>query len=186
VLLADCSEWEPNINDAAYLAWSRAVVIRAAYGDAHDDAAWYGGARRAALHKGGAQFLGVYQYLVAGQDGAAQAQAFHHLVGPIQPSEVFIADFEQGSHSMLSSWYNTMLSLYGKGIAPYLWTYTGLSFGEANGALPVQWIADYSTEPSSPHLLWQFTDAYQVPGVGTADCSRFNGSIAQLAAHAYH
>ena len=185
VLLADCSEWEPNINDAAYLAWSRAVVIRAAYGDAHDDAAWYGGARRAALHKGGAQFLGVYQYLVAGQDGAAQAQAFHHLVGPIQPSEVFIADFEQGSHAMLTSWYNTMLSLYGKGIAPWLWTYTGVNFGAANGALPVQWIADYSTEPSSPHLLWQFTDAYQVPGVGTADCSVFHGTVAQLAAHAY-
>jgi len=99
---------------------------------------------------------------------------------------VFIADFEQGSHAMLSSWYNAMLSLYGKGIAPYLWTYTGLSFGQANGALPVQWIADYSTEPSSPHLLWQFTDAYAVPGVGTADCSRFAGTIGQLAAHAYH
>jgi len=185
-MCADISEFQSNINDAAYLAWSRAVVIRALYGANHVDAAWYGGARRAALHKGGAQFLGIYIYLVAGQDGGAQAQAFHHLVGPIQPGEVFIADFEQGSHAMLSSWYNAMLSLYGKGIAPYLWTYTGLSFGAANGALPVQWLADYSTEPSSPHLLWQFTDSYAVPGVGTADCSRYGGTIAQLAAHAYH
>ena len=161
-------------------------MIRAAYGSQHDDKAWYGGQRRALLHKGGALFVGLYQYLVAGQDGGAQAQAFHRIVGPIQHGEVFIADFEVGNHAMLTSWYNTMLKLYGKGIAPYLWTYTGLSFGQANGALPVQWIADYSTEPSSPHLLWQFTDAYHVPGVGVADCSLFRGSIGQLAAHAYH
>ena len=186
VLLADASEWQSNIDDAAYLQWSKAIAIRAAYGGQHDDRAWYGGQRRAALHKGGAQFVGIYAYLVAGQDGGAQAQAFHRIVGGIQHGEVFIADFEEGSHAMLTAWYNTMIKLYGKGIAPYLWTYTGFDFGRANGALPVQWIADYSTEPSSPHLLWQFTDAYQVPGVGTADCSRFNGTIAQLAAHAYH
>jgi len=186
VLVCDASEYQSDINDAAYLAWSRAIVVRALYGANHVDAAWYGGARRAALHKGGVQFLGLYMYLVAGQDGGAQAQAFHRIVGPIQPGEVFIADFEEGSHAMLTSWYNAMISLYGKGIAPYLWTYTGVNFGAANGALPVQWLADYSTEPSSPHLLWQFTDSYAVPGVGTADCSRYGGTIAQLAAHAYH
>ena len=52
-LLADISEWQPDLNDAAYLKWSRALVIRAAYGDAHDDQAWYGGARRAAFWAGG-------------------------------------------------------------------------------------------------------------------------------------
>ena len=117
---------------------------------------------------------------------ASQAGAFHALVGAIQPGEVFVADFEEGAKPMLSAWYTEMLALYGAAIAPYLWTYTGLSFGQANGALPVQWIADYSTEPSTPHLLWQFTDSYAVPGVGTADCSRFAGTIAQLAGHAYH
>jgi Glycosyl hydrolases family 25 len=185
-LLADVSEWNPDIADATYLRWSRAIVVRALYGDAHDDAAWYGGTRRAALHAGGARFVGCYQYLVAGQDGAAQARAFHQLVGAIQPGEVFIADFEEGAHALLTAWYNEMLTLYGDGIGPYLWTYTGLNFGEANGALPVQWLADYtSAEPTSPHKLWQFTDSYQVPGVGTCDCSVFHGSIDELAALAY-
>ena len=107
-------EWHSNIDDAAYLAWSRAVVIRAAYGSQHDDKAWYGGQRRALLHRGGAAFVGMYMYLVAGQDGGAQAQAFHRIVGPIQPGEVFIADFEEGSHAMLTAWYNGMLSCTGK------------------------------------------------------------------------
>lgn len=184
--LCDISEFEPDIADAAYLAWSKAIIIRALYGDAHDDAAWYGGARRADLHKGGVRFLGVYQYLVAGQSGAAQAQAFHKLVGAIQPGEVFIADLEEGNHTLLTSWYNAMISLYGSGISKYLWTYTGLAFGEANGILPVQWIAAYqSSEPSSAHKLWQFSDSYSVPGVGKCDCSVFHGTIDQLAALAY-
>lgn len=186
VLMADISEFDPDIADAAYLQWSQAIVIRAAFGDAHDDQAWYGGQRRALLHQGGAKFLGIYQYLVGSQSGQAQAQAFHGLVGAIEPGEVLIADFEEGTHAMLTAWYNEMLVLYGQGIKPWLWTYTGLSFGQANGALPVQWLADYTAlEPSSQHLLWQFTSSYQVPGVGTADCSLYHGTINQLAALAY-
>lgn len=181
VLLADVSEFEPSIADAAYLAWSQAIVIRAAYGAQHDDRAWYGGQRRALLHQGGARFLGIYQYLVAGQDGAAQADVFAGLVGKLQPGEVLIADFEEGQHAMLTAWYNRMLS---HGYPQrFLWTYAGLNFGQANGALPVEWIAAYGqAEPASPHKLWQFTDAFQVPGVGLADCSVFHGTIDQLAA----
>jgi hypothetical protein len=181
VLLADVSEFQPDIADALYLAWSKAIVIRAAYGDQHDDHAWYGGARRDALHAGGVRFLGIYQYLVAGQDGAAQADAFHRLVGGLRPGEVLIADFEEGQHGMLTAWYNRMLTLGYP--ARYLWTYSGLNFGQANGALPVEWIAAYGqSEPDSPHKLWQFTSTFSVPGVGTADCSIFHGSIDDLAA----
>jgi len=186
VLLADISEFQPQVADSAYLAWSKAIVIRALYGAAHDDKAWYGGQRRDLLHAGGARFVGIYQYLVAGEDGAAQAQAFHDLVGPIRPGEVLIADYEEGQRAMLTAWYNRMHQLYGTPVAPYLWTYSGLNFGAANGVLPVEWIAAYqSAEPASSHTLWQFTDAYTVPGVGTADCSVFHGTIDQLAALAY-
>ena len=185
-LLADVSEFQAEIADAAYLAWSRAVVIRALYGDAHDDGAWYGGQRRALLHAGGARFLGIYAYLVAGQSPAAQARAFRSLVGGIQPGEVFIADFEEGAKPLLTQWYDEMLALYGAAIRPYLWTYTGLWFGESAGVLPVEWVAAYqAAEPSTPHRLWQFTDSFPVPGVGTADCSLFRGSIDELAALAY-
>jgi hypothetical protein len=183
-LLADVSEFQPDIADAAYLAWSKAIVIRAAYGTAHDDKAWYGGQRRALLHSGGAQFVGIYQYLVAGQDGAAQANVLHGIVGALRKGEVLIADFEEGGKPMLTAWYNRMLQLGHP--AEFLWTYSGLNFGQANGALPVQWLAAYQgAEPASPHTLWQFTSSYPVPGVGPCDCSVFHGSITDLAALAY-
>lgn len=183
-LLADVSEFQPNVDDAAYLQWSKAMCIRAAYGDAHDDSAWYGGARRDALHAGGALFVGIYQFLVAGQDGTAQANALADLVGPLRKGEVLIADFEQGDKAMLKAWYTRMIQRgYG---SMHLWTYTGLDFGQAQGVLPVDWIAAYGqAEPSSKHTLWQFTSQYQVPGVGTADCSVYHGTVEQLAALAY-
>lgn len=186
VLMADVSEWEPDVNDPVYLAWSQAAAIRALYGAAHVDGAWYGGQRRADLHAGGARVVLIYQYLRASQSGASQAQAFRQLVGDIQPGEVFVADFEEGSHQLLTDWYNAMIAGYGQAIGPYLWTYTGLYFGEQAGALPVQWLADYSAaEPATPHVLWQFTDGYLIPGVGRADCSLFHGTIDQLAALAW-
>lgn len=186
VLMADVSEFQANIADAVYLKWSKAIAIRALYGDAHDDKAWYGGQRRTLLHSGGARVVLIYQYLVASQSGAPQAAAFRKLVGAIRPGEIFVADYEEGDRSVLTSWYDSMLSLYGKSIAPYLWTYTGESFGRAHSTLPVEWIAAYqSAEPSSPHRLWQFTDSYSVPGVGKCDASVFHGSIDELAALAY-
>lgn len=186
VILADISEFQPSLADAIYLAWSRAVVIRALYGDAHEDHAWHGGQRRDLLHVGGARFLGIYAYLVAGQSGAQQARAFHSLVGAPRPGEVFIADFEEGAGSVLEEWRAEMLALYGTAFRPWLWTYAGLYFGESRGVLPVEWIAAYGqAEPSTRHRLWQFTDAYPVPGVGTADASVWHGTIDELAAIAW-
>jgi hypothetical protein len=182
IYLADVSEYQPDIDDATYVAWSHGIMIRALYGDAHVDGAWYSGARRSGLHAAGIQFLGIYQYLVSGQSGTSQAQAFHNLVGPIQNGEVFVADFEEGDKSMLTAWHNEMIALYGSSITKYLWTYTGLDFGESAGVLPVQWIASYgSSEPSTPHTLWQFSDSYSVPGIGTCDCSQYDGTMSQLA-----
>jgi hypothetical protein len=183
-LMADVSEFQSDIIDSVYLIWSQAIIIRAAFGAAHDDRAWYGGQRRAALHAGGAKFIGIYQYLVAGQDGATQARAFARLVGALQPGEVLIADFEEGQKAMLTAWYNEMLALGYPN--QYLWTYTGLNFGTLHDVLPVQWIAAYQgIEPSSPHILWQFTDNLSIPGVGTTDCSVYHGTIDQLAGLAY-
>jgi hypothetical protein len=183
-LLADISEFQADLADPLYLAWSKAIVIRAAYGDAHDDKAWYGGQRRDLLHKLGARFLGIYQYLVAGQDGAAQADALAALVGKLRPGELLIADFEEGAHPVLTAWYNRMLA-HGY-LARFLWTYTGYNFGEANGASDAEWVAAYGQgEPATPHKLWQFTSSFPVPGVGAADCSVFHGTIDELAALAY-
>lgn len=186
--LADISEFQSDISDPRYLAWSKAIIIRAMYGDAHDDAAWYGGARRADLHAGGAEWLGIYQYLVAGQDAAAQAHALVHLLGDLREGEIPICDLEEGSGDQAGRWAEWRAVI--EDAYPQLkrtpsggpWLYSGLDFAAAHGLHP-QWVAAYQgTPPAMPHVLWQFSDSYPVPGVGIADCSLFNGSVAELRA----
>lgn len=185
VLLADVSEFQPQIADPLYLAWSKAIIIRAAYGDQHDDRAWYGGARRDALHAVGVRFLGIYQYIVASQDPVAQAHALIRLVGKLRPGEKIIGDWEEGSGNQRARRDAWNIAIHaGLGDAP--WSYSGLNFASSAGLAPVDWVAAYqSAEPSVAHKLWQFTDVFAVPGVGTADCSLFHGTIDQLAALAY-
>lgn len=186
VLLADVSEFQPDIADATYLnSFSKAIIIRAMYGDQHDDRAWYGGARRADLLAAGAQFLGIYQYVVSGQDVTAQARAFCQLLGHLNPGEYLIADIEEGSGNLQGTWQTWAQVVQAElGFAPA--NYSGEFFASAHGLQPVDWVAAYGTrEPGVPHVLWQFTGSYAIPGVGTADCSLFHGSIADLRALAY-
>ena len=185
VLLADVSEFQQDINDAAYLKWSKAIVIRAAYGAQHTDHAWFGGQRRDLLHAGGARFVGIYQYVVAGQDPARQAAALVSLIGKLRPGEKIIADIEEGSGNLRDTWRIWSSEVAGAtGDDP--WVYSGLNFASVHGLAPVNWVAAYQrAEPSPRHALWQFTDKFAVPGVGSADCSLFHGTIDQLAALAH-
>jgi hypothetical protein len=184
VLLADISEFQPEVTDQLYAAWSKAIVIRAAYGAAHDDKAWYGGQRRDQLHSYGIRFLGIYQYVVAGQDPVRQAGVLGSLIGTLRPGEKIIGDFEEGAGDQAHRrdlWAARISQL---GAAP--WIYSGLNFAAAHGLAPADWVAAYQgAEPAPAHKLWQFTDAFQVPGVGTADCSVYHGTIGQLAALAW-
>ena len=184
VLLADVSEFQPDIADATYLRWSKAIVIRALYGT-RVDKAWYGGARRDALHAGGARFIGIYAYIRGGQDVTAQAKALISLLGHLRPGEKVIADIEEGTGSQQARWV-TWAKTVNAALKDPPWDYSGLNFAADHGLQPVTWVAAYGTrEPDPPHQLWQFTDAFKVPGVGTCDCSVFHGSIDDLAALAY-
>lgn len=188
VLMADISEFQPDIADAAYLAWSKAIAIRAAYGDAHDDSAWYGGARRDALHAGGVKALLIYQYLVAGQDAAAQAHALVSLVGLLRPGEKLVCDLEEGEGDQSARWRQwsaVIAAAYGTANGASPWLYSGLYFASAHGLRP-QWLAAYQgSEPATSHILWQFSSSCPVPGVGLADASVYHGTIDQLAAYTY-
>jgi GH25 family lysozyme M1 (1,4-beta-N-acetylmuramidase) len=183
VLLSDISAWQPDIADAAYLAWSRAVVIRAMYGTAVDGA-WYGGGRRNALHAGGARFVGIYAYLTAGQDAGVQARALVNLVANLRQGEKLVCDIEEGppdeQAARFRQWSAVITGAYGPAAEP--WLYAGLDFAAAAGLDP-QWLAaSRNAEPPGNHILWQFSESYPVPGVGIADCSLFRGTIGELAA----
>ena len=182
VLLADISEFQPDINDGTYLLWSKAVIIRAAYGARHDDRAWYGGQRRDLLHAGGARFTGIYQYIVAGQDPVTQARELVRLVGALRPGEKIIGDIEEGAGNQARR-RDLWAAAITHGLGDDPWIYSGLNYAAAHGLAPAEWVAAYQpAEPAAPHRLWQFTDSFQVPGVGRCDCSVFHGTIDQLAA----
>ena len=183
VLLADCSEFQPDIHDATYLRWSQAIVIRALYGT-RVDKAWFGGARRDALHAGGARFIGIYAYITA-QDITAQARALISLLGRLRPGEKLIADIEEGPGNQQGRWV-TWAKVISSALGDPPWDYSGLNYARDHGLQPVTWVAAYGPrEPDPPHQLWQFTDQFKVPGVGVCDASVFHGSIDDLAALAY-
>jgi hypothetical protein len=184
VLLSDISEFQPDVADATYLRWSKAIVTRAMYGT-RTDAAWYGGQRRADLHAGGARFYGIYQYVRSDEDAGAQARALADLLGGMRPGERIIGDIEEGSGSQQARWVEWADTINSELKFPP-WDYSGLSFAQSHGLQPVDWVASYgAAEPGPVHKLWQFSATYPVPGVGTADCSVFHGTIDQLAALGY-
>lgn len=184
-LMGDVSEFQPDIADPVYVRdFSQAIIIRAMFGDQHDDGAWYGGARRDALHAAGVQFLGIYQYIVAGQDAIAQADALGNLLGSLRPGEKIIADMEEGAGYQQGRWEVWANRVGQLGNDP--WNYSGEYFAAAHGLAPVDWVAAYGVnEPSVQHQLWQFSDQYDIPGVGACDCSVYHGPVSELASAAF-
>ena len=175
-----------NIHDDIYVKnFSQAIIIRAAYGAHHDDRAWFGGDRRKQLHDNGIRYLGMYQYIVAGQDIVQQAKAFCNLVKVMRPGEDLWADIEEGGGNQQGRWQTWAHVVHDSlGWAPR--DYSGRFFARDHGLQPVKWVASYTTtEPPEPHMWWQFTDAFNIPGIGPCDCSVYNGTMDQLAASAF-
>jgi GH25 family lysozyme M1 (1,4-beta-N-acetylmuramidase) len=192
VLLPDLSEFQPHADMEAIKAVNGgAAIIRACYGTSHPDHA-FAHLRAAAA---GFPFLGIYQYVVAGQDIASQAKAFAAIVGKLGPHEVPIADIEEGSGSQEAravAW----LGLVGAATGKRPWLYSGLSYAESHGLAPIfngpeihTWVAAYgSVEPSLGHTLWQSTDGQKGshitnwPGAGRCDTNVYHGTLAELSA----
>jgi hypothetical protein len=194
VLLPDLSEFQPKADMAGIKRTNGgAAIIRLAYGDQHPD---HVGARlRADAHAAGFPFVGCYQYLVAGQDVAAQARAFCALVGKLAPHEIPVLDLEEGTgdqHARAAQW----LAITGGELGREPWLYSGESFAKDHGLAPIfdgslvhTWVAAYrSTEPALGHTLWQSTNGVTGanitawPGAGRCDTSIYHGTLDQLAA----
>ena len=205
-LLPDVSEFQagPSAPDWAGIKRQNggAGIIRAGYGTSHLDHTF--AANYTAMKRLRYPFTGIYQYIVATQDIAAQARAFCGWIGPrsvIAPGTVFIADLEEGGGNQLSranTWFGIVDGFYGLDRLPLpsrSWLYAGASFAADHGLGPVfasqrhTWVAAYSaTEPKLGHTLWQCTDGTagshitRWAGCGRIDTSLYHGTVAQLAA----
>ena len=200
LLLPDLSEFQANADlKGIKAANGGAVILRVAYGTSHPDKAF--ARHRASAQALGYQFCGLYQYLVAGQDAAAQARAFVKIVGHLYPHEVAILDLEEGPGNQAGragQWASVVDKAFGVASAPLnqrSWLYSGEFFAEEAGLAPIfasarhTWVAAYgSKEPTLGHTLWQCTDG-QVgpnrtnwPGCGHCDTNIFHGTLGQLSA----
>jgi hypothetical protein len=193
VLLPDLSEFQPSADMAGIKhANGGAAIIRACYGTSHSDHVF--DRLRSDAHRAGYTFLGIYQYLVAGQDAAAQARAFCAITGKLLPHEIPVLDLEEGGGSQAgraAEW----LAMVGTALGKRPWLYSGLSFAETHGLAPIfngpdvhTWVAAYgSQEPALGHTLWQSTNGVvganitDWPGAGRCDTSIYHGSLGQLA-----
>lgn len=209
LLLPDVSEFQtgPSAPDWAGIKRQNggAGIIRVGYGASHLDHMF--AANYTAMKKAAFPFTGLYQYLVAGQDPAAQARAFCAWIGPpavVYPGTVFILDLEEGAGNQAAradAWLTVVDRFYGLDKLPLpmrSWLYSGASFAVSQGLAPIfasprrTWVAAYSAaEPKLGHTLWQSTDG-QVgahitawAGCGRVDTSVYHGPLAQLAAMGY-
>jgi GH25 family lysozyme M1 (1,4-beta-N-acetylmuramidase) len=200
LLLPDISEYQPNANlDGIKVMNGGAVILRAAYGAGHPDAAF--AKHRAAAAAAGFSFVGIYQYLVAGQDAAAQAEAFCRITGKLAPHETAILDLEEGTGNQAvraAIWLTYVDNAVGRAAWPLdcrSWVYSGEDYAETHGLAELfasprrTWVAAYGdTEPSLGHTLWQCTDGTtgphvtNWPGAGNCDTNLYHGTLAQLAA----
>jgi GH25 family lysozyme M1 (1,4-beta-N-acetylmuramidase) len=175
--LADVSEFQGNIDWAAYGAANPAVVVRVHNSNRPDNFAQpnIAGAR---AH---CSWRGWYQYLTASADPVKAAHDFQATLGPTLPGEVMILDLEEGAgdqRARRQAWLDALQD-------PVEWTYSGMYF--ARQRLPgvhVEWLAAYGQgEPTDSHTLWQNTNSRRFAGIpAPCDGSLFNGTLAQLQA----
>jgi hypothetical protein len=209
ILLPDTSEFQAGSTTPDWAGIKSknggAGIIRVGYGDSHLDRMFVG--NYTAMKKNGFKFMGLYQYLRAGQDPQAQARAFCTWVGPksaVAPGTVFILDLEEGDGNQAGraqAWHSFVDDFYGLSGLPlnkrsWLYSYTSFVTQHNLGAIFASarhtWIAAYqNTEPSIGHILWQSTDGKlgsnitNWPGCGRCDTSVHNGTITSLSADAW-
>lgn len=176
LVIADYSEFQGAVHPAA----NQVVIIRAHNGYRAD---YHWAENRANAHAAGCPAVGIYQYLAAERDPAAQAGELLQLIGRLQPNEWLICDLEEGAgdeQPRWKAWRTTVMAATGR--PP--WLYSGLSFSEGHNLDP-DWLAAYQgTEPTAlAHKLWQDSDVYPWPW-GRADASVFDGTLPEFLAAA--
>lgn len=209
ILLPDVSEFQSGSSAPDWAGIKSknggAGICRVGYGDAHLDKMFL--SNYTFMKQNKFSFLGLYQYLVAGQDPHAQASAFCNWIGPksaVFPGTVFILDLEEGNGDQsgrAKAWFDFVDQFYGLDKLPlnkrsWLYSYTSFVTGHNLGAIFASarhtWIAAYQNQqPAIGHTLWQSTDGKlgsnitSWPGCGRIDTSVHNGTLATLAADAW-
>ena len=211
VKLPDVSEFQaPSSGNAPNWAGIKsqnggAAIIRVGYGDAHLDGMLV--SNRAKIRSLKFGFCGLYQYLVASQDAAAQARAFINWIGPnLNEGEIPMLDLEEGSGNQsprANVWFGIIDAEYRLTALPLSqrsWLYSDQSFAVSAGLSPIfnsarrTWVAAYQASAAGllPHTLWQSTNGEvganrtDWSGCGFCDTSIYDGSLSSLSSLGWH
>jgi GH25 family lysozyme M1 (1,4-beta-N-acetylmuramidase) len=173
--MPDVPEFQPNVDWGKVKAKNGgAAIIRALYGTAHVDKAWFNGGKD--------------------QDAVQQAARFVELVGALHPGEFAILDLEEGDGDQSARAREWLSHVDAKLTYPGYkgaWLYSSESFFKEHGLLPIAkstrhaWVAAFreGPPPDVPHTLWQHSEKEAWPGIGDCDCSVFDGDVTALLAH---
>jgi GH25 family lysozyme M1 (1,4-beta-N-acetylmuramidase) len=174
----DISEYQANVDFAKI---GPAVILRA-YNGRRADRTF---AARQPLARAHQKARGFYIYLVKDRDAATQATEAAGVIGKLEHGEAIFVDIEEGDGDQaprFAAAYKVLKARCGGKVG----LYSGRAFYAAHLARAhpdLLWLAAYGpNEPSTPHLLWQHTDAETHPGIGSCDCSIFHGTVDQLVA----
>lgn len=197
--VVDLSHWQSGpagpgsaIDFAAMrTAGTLAVILKATQGSSWIDATFV--ARSAAARAAGL-LVGAYHF-ADGSDPAAQAAHFLTIAGILPRLVIDVEPNGMGDTISIAQAAEIVARIHqanGRLPAVYIgrWGPTGDGAGLPNSVLSRcnLWLSAYSSHPIPPPgwdtwMLWQYTDAGIVPGIGSpCDCSRFNGSSDDLAA----
>ena len=186
IYMADVSEFQSNVDAPKYISAGNACIICRTYNGYRADHMMP--SRRDYLR--GQPFTGIgwYAYLADDRDPTQQATEFVGTIGKLGWNEWCILDLEEGSGDQTGraeAWFNTVDKWQG---FPAM-LYSGSSFLNSNlsgaghwSGRPL-WIASYpssyqpnpGSEPSTPHILWQFSDRYNFAGIGNCDGNIHHG-----------
>ena len=185
LLIGDVNDAHPVTGWAAYTAFSPVLIAKATQGTTFVASTFAEHRAGAAQH--GLRAFGMYHFWQPGDDPVAQAEHAVATVGSLRdaPLEWLVLDVESGTDM---ADYHAFCVHADAALGRTTWLYGGQQLTAASTPRP-RWIARYYDQTPDPahapgigETLWQFADAYAVPGVGAADCSVYRGDVAAFEA----
>jgi GH25 family lysozyme M1 (1,4-beta-N-acetylmuramidase) len=183
LLIGDVNDAHTVTDWTAYRAFSPVLIAKATQGTSFVAPTFAAQRSGAAIH--GLQAFGIYHFWQPGDDPVAQAEHAVATIGALrtEPLEWLILDVETGDDM---AGYHAFCTHADAALGRTTWLYGGGQLTAAATPRP-RWIARYVDQTPNPadapnigEVLWQFADAYAVPGVGTADCSVHFGDAASF------
>jgi len=164
----DISEWQGQLTSTQVKSLKSQVsfvINRVQYGSFYEDL--YHASNEALYAKYGVLF-GSYDYATFTSNSAAIAEAKTFYARTSKATRFYVLDFEvtngmsaSTANAAVKAWYTEMRALTSKKLIFYSYQSFATTYAPiARKAFDAQWIANYSSRPTIPYSLWQYSSSY--------------------------